>query len=126
MAYEFYWNDFNEAMYAECGRKSQIDYYADWCVGNIRVGEICFDLVFRSFDESKPLTLTYDAYVGGVDDGYGYSECGYPYTEADGGTLCDFYDYSYEVFKEMAEAELTEFIEARNLTEKASEELNLW
>ena len=126
MAYQFNWDGFSEAAWKDCDRQSRIDFFTDTWVGNVRVGDICFDLVFRCFDADMPLTLTYDAYVGGIDDGYGYGENGYPYTEADGGTLCDFYDWSYEVFKEMAETELAGFIEERHLEDKASQPLHIW
>lgn len=131
----FYWNDFTEQDFVNyCTKMENNMLYADDYIGAVRVGDLCFDLVLRSYDESKSLILTYDLYIGGVDNGYGYGKKdNYPYDYAEGS---DFEDtcisMTYKDFQKMAEASFAnyikhcEFYDSVNLIEKANEELHVW
>jgi hypothetical protein len=50
--------------------------------GQFKCGALCFDLVLREYDGK--LILDADAYELGVNNGYGYTNDGAPYTEAGG------------------------------------------
>ena len=128
MAYNFEWKNFGLDRFGQTLCKMSERRFADWCVGSVRVGDICFDLVLRDYGDDG-LTLTYDTYVGGIDDGYGYGIEHYPYTYADGGFLSLSADVAYKDFKEAAEEELTNFINADNyygMAEKAAMPLHIW
>lgn len=132
---KFDWSKFTQNDFADYCTKMKNDLlYADDYIGAVRVGDLCFDLVLRTYDEGKSLVLTYDLYVGGVDSGYGYSKIDdYPYDYAEGD---DFQDtcisMTYDDFKELAEASFIYYItnnkwySAVNLVEKANEELHVW
>lgn len=131
---KFNWNDFTENDFVNyCAKMENDMYFADDYVGAVRVGDLCFDLVLRLYDESEGLVLTYDLYVGGVDSGYGYGKNDYPYDYAEGDDFKDScISMTYDDFKEMAEESFTRYIEnckwyaAVNLVDKANEELNIW
>lgn len=132
--YKFVW-DFSEEIFEKCKVENEMDY-----VGNIRVGNICFDIIQI---EDEDGTLWIDCYVGGVDSGYGYSTKfdNYPYDY-----VCDvgmsinrdeYKNLSYEQFVNIIEKELTESINNKskyvadneievNLIDKAKEDLNIW
>lgn len=131
--YQFNWDWFNESDFKKAKAKSPDPLYADDYVGAVRVGDLCFDFVLREF--SGELTLTYDLYVGGVDEGYGTSRIkeSYPYTYADGGSFpTGWGGMQYDRFCEMAESVMSSYIEScgytdhYKLTEKASAPLNVW
>lgn len=129
--YQFNWDNFTENHFKTAVNWAFTDMY-DWYVGAARVGDLCFDFVLRALDgEDEPLRLNYDLYIGGIDDGYGRTKSGYPYTEGDGGAFdIKWYDMPYEEFKKHAEAEMTAYINENanlyNLVEKASEPLHIW
>lgn len=54
--------------------------------GQFKCGALCFDIVLRDPECSVDgkWHLDADAYLLGIDDGYGYTKDGTPYTEADG------------------------------------------
>lgn len=126
MAYKFDWKNFGLDRFGQTLRKMPERRFADWCVGSVRVGDICFDLVLRDYGDDG-LTLTYDTYVGGIDDGYGYGIAHYPYTFADGGSLSVL--PSYGDFKSSAEKVFTEYINDYgmfDLPAKADMPLHIW
>ena len=125
-------------------------------VGAARVGDVCFDLVVRDrrneeeFPEDagldhngrQPIYFDFDVYVGGIDDGYGYSDRNpetpkYPYTNgyfAGGDIGCESYleDYlglSLDELLEMAESSMTEFLsdpQNRAAYEAANRPFHFW
>ena len=131
--YKFDWSGFNEQAFNDY---CEVNVFgADDYIGCCRVGELCFDLVLRDLG-GEELALTYDLYVGGVDDGYGYSriEENYPYTEADGGFLhdADISEFAYEQFNDFAEGVFADYIEHSTYTDsmglaaKARAPLHVW
>lgn len=133
--FNFVWN-FSKEGFEECKTVENNDVQ-DY-VGNIRVGNLCFDIV-QLDDEDKPLWI--DCYVGGVDSGYGYGKDDYPYdyvSEVGASFDLDEYkNFTYEQFVEIVEKELTDSInntpqytadngEIVNLIDKANEELKNW
>ena len=134
---EFKFKGFDRQEYTEFQRKidsgekgSDIDF-----IGNIRVGELCFDLVARDYDDADGGdALDYDCYVGG-EEGYSETPHGYPYGWGGGGNLGAlniFPDMSYDEFMEKAEAELEKFISENpecckySLMEKANMPFHDW
>lgn len=102
-------------------RKNLYDEYIGCC----RVGDICFDLMIRGNDDIQ--WISYDCYIGGVDDGYGYGIDNYPYTYGDGGDWPDLLEgKTFAEFKEIAEKEFTSFIVNNHLEDKANQELHIW
>lgn len=110
----------------------------DDCIGQVRIGNLCFDIVTRQYDS---LALDFDLYVGGVDTGYGYSALSkmYPYDYADGNNLDsmeNIKNLSYEQFIKFAENIFTNFLQTEeegykkannvSLAEKAKEPLMIW
>ena len=100
-------------------------------VGCVRIGDLCFDLVLREYNNE--FVLDYDLYVGGIDDGYAYGKENYPYTEGGGGTFEDsLISMSYEDFVKQAEEAFTDYIyhsnysAEYNLVDKANEPLHTW
>ena len=97
------------------------EQYADDCIGLVRTGDLCFDLIVAE-DENETaegckatlLTLEYNLYTGGIDTGYAYSktETGeeYPYDYTEGGDFGNVFDMSFEEFKKLAEKEMQEYI----------------
>lgn len=115
--------------------------YADDCIGLVRCGDLCFDLIV-SEDENEKLYLEYNLYTGGIDTGYAYSktetEEEYPYDYTEGGTFVNAFDMSFEEFKTVAEKEMEDYIKENNhyydykeygyvlLLDKAKQPLNCW
>lgn len=101
-------------------------------MGNVRVGDLCFDLSVYGMDYGEDVpTLSFDLFVGGIDDGYGYADGGYPYTYYDGGSLGDmenFLGYNYKEFKVVVETMLSDYIKESgcNIIKKANENLHVW
>ena len=136
MSYKFDWRRFDLDRFEIALRKMSERRFSDWCVGCVRVGVLCFDLVLRDYG-ADALTLDYDLYVGGVDDGYGYADGHYPYTYAEGGSLMvpptaegrRALIYMYEDFKSSAEKVFTEYINdygMYDLPAKAAMPLRIW
>jgi hypothetical protein len=127
---KFYWGGFTENDFKQyCDNVDVLG--EDWFVGAVRIGDLCFDLVTRDFGDGG-ITLTYDLYIGGVNDGYGCKN-GHPYTYGDGGSFrgsCT--DMTYEEFTAYAEGVLSEFIagckptDDYNVQSKADEPLCIW
>ena len=126
--FKYVW-DFNEKDFEECKRKNDLDY-----VGNIRVGDLCFDIIQLEDEDS---TLWIDCYVGGIDSGYGYGKDNYPYDYVcEVGTSMvrnEYKNLSYKQFVDIIEKELTESINceskcngAINFVDKANEPLRIW
>lgn len=101
----------------------------DDCIGNCRVGDLCFDIVLRGAGRDGTW-LTYDCYVGGVDSGYGYTEDNYPYDYVDGGEFDDdCRRMTFDEFKRLAQREITLFINEDKyygLADKANKPLHIW
>lgn len=129
--FNFVWN-FNKEDFEKCKKQNAGDY-----VGNVRVGDICFDILQIEYDDS----LWIDPYVGGVDTGYGYGKDNYPYDYViEIGTSMERDEYenlTYEQFVEEIETHLTDNInrkikytaengEVVNLIDKANEPLGVW
>ena len=130
--YKFVW-DFSEDTFERCKTENAYDF-----VGNVRVGNICFDIMQLDDDAS----LWVDCYVGGVDSGYGYGEDMYPYDYVNSvGTVISralYENMSRDQFVEYVEKELTKEIndaktyecwetkETINLIDKANEPLRIW
>lgn len=131
------WTDYREMV-------SKDMIYGDTYLGSVRTGELCFDLMTRTYDEDIGPVLTFDLYVGGVCDGtdpnglpvpYAYSqiEPDYPYEYAEGDdfdSLCA--DLDFGAFKELAEDAFTRYIndgpytKRFNLPELARKPLHIW
>lgn len=116
-------------------------------IGQARTGDICFDLVLRAADDDSYF-LGLDLYVGGIDDGYGYSaedamlngdyiyehqvpnEELYPYTEHDGcgGPLANYAGLTFEELVEKLETEMTEYIDSTDdiVREAANRSFHYW
>lgn len=150
--YKFDWSNFTKENFVDyCAQMENGKLYADDYIGCVRVGELCFDLVLRLYEEDKNgnwndndnLTLTYDLYVGGVvgdwnpsGEPYAYSriEPGYPYDYAEGGDFDDScISMTYEDFVKLAEDSFAEYIETSRyynapnlLREKAEAPLHIW
>ena len=119
---QFDWTGFSEYDFKKYAKNP--DIFDDY-IGCVRTGELCFDIVIRPYDEGP--VLTYDLYVGGIDDNYGHGKDDYPYTYADGGGFDSSYkEMSYEEFQKMAEQKFVAFITERGWTEKANEPLHVW
>lgn len=131
--YDFKW-DFTEGTYERCKTENIGDY-----VGNVRTGNVCFDIIQIEDDGS----LWIDCYVGGVDTGYGYSMTSgnYPYDYASEVGMSIERDWiinhTYQEFKGMVEKELTNSINTKgsyradngevvNIIDKANEPLRVW
>lgn len=127
MSYNFNWKyftqeDYNNAIEAvKANPKEQTDEY----LGQIQVGELHFDTIFRDYsdhEDGSDMAISFDCYVANEDTGYGYTsdENGnddMPYDYADGTDLYEL-DLSYIEFIKRAEQMLTEFIE-RHITGKS-------
>ena len=97
-------------------------------LGCARVGELCFDLIAHTDEETRENEICYLVFMGGVDDGYGYSAADalktgkykdkkevpekemYPYTECGYGDLGVCAGMSFEMFKRKAEKEFDAFL----------------
>ena len=129
---KFNWNGFTEEDFVDyCAKMENGQVYVYDCVGCVTVGDLCFDLIVREYNDE--FILDYDLYVGGVDDGYGYGKDNYPYTEAGGRNFEDsMISMSYDDFVKQAEEAFTDYIynsnysTKYNLIEKANEPLHVW
>lgn len=153
---EFNWNKGNGLTAEKWNDVRNNPGYHDY-IGNVRVGDLCFDIRIEDTDNygvDEPI-IVYDLFVGGVDDGYGYSSLEatnsgeysnkndvpidklYPYTCGDGGAFGkteDLFRYDYDEFVRVAEKELTDFIMEngsfrygdKTMLEKAEEPLHVW
>lgn len=130
----FNWNDLTEDRYTN-DKKKLIDLVED-CIGFIRIGEICVDVLIRDYgetDEEHKLAYSYDFYIANEDTGYGYKEdLDIAYDYADGTDLFDL-SLSYDDFVKESERLIKEFIEANDkighsysLVEKANKPLLVW
>lgn len=131
--WNFNWDGFSEEIfnkYKKDTREGSI--IADDCLGLVRIGNLCFDIITRNYENEESVVLDADLYVGGVDSGYGYSSSGYPYDFAGGFTISDeIKTMSYLEFKAYLEIELKNFIyffkhSGADLIELAHKELNIW
>lgn len=125
------------------------EQYADDCIGLVRTGDLCFDLIVAEDENDTAegckatlLSLEYNLYTGGIDTGYAYSktETGedYPYDYTEGGAFENVFDMSFDEFKKLAESEMQEYITVNNhyydykeyghvlLLDKADQPLNCW
>lgn len=122
--FRFVWDADAEKMFNAWHDGNATDYL--FCV---RVGDLCFEV--KGMEEDDPdYPAEYDLYVGGVDDGYGYSRIkpGYPYTYYNGGVFREnAFVVGFDEFKGIAEKEFSEFINSDDeLVTKALEPLNIW
>lgn len=137
--YDFDWSKFTEQDFANyCAMVENEQLLADDYVGCVRVGDLCFDLVLRCYepvDDRAQLFLTYDLYVGGIDNGYGVSRLDheYPYDFAEGDDFNDTcISMTYEDFKTVAEKSFTKYLEncayteSHSLVSKAEQPLHIW
>ena len=129
---EFNWNELKIENYTN--NKKELLELVDDCIGFIRIGEICVDVVIRDYgEEGNKLAYSYDFYVANEDTGYGYKEdLNIPYDYADGTDLFNL-SLSYEDFVKESERIITEFINANDrkdhkysLIEKANKSLLMW
>lgn len=127
----FNWNNFKEENFDIVCEALKENGHNEDCFGAVRVGDLCFDIVTREYNDK--LYLDYDLYVGGVDTGYGYAD-DYPYDNAGGGSFNESCaEMTYDGFKEYAEKVMKNYIENEDsvykhtsLIEKANKELNVW
>ena len=117
-------------------------YAVDDVIGSFHIGELCFDICPPT--EVLP-KLSYVAYKGGEDTGYGYSAADalatgkyhskndvpadelYPYARLGDGTFCDSCIWmTYEDFKEYAEKEFSKAIKTASLEADASKPLHIF
>lgn len=134
MKFDFDWREFTEKDFVNyCAMVENDQILDNDYVGCVRVGELCFDFVYRYDGEQE--TLDYDMYLGGVDTGYGYSKIdGTPYTEGGGGIFEDglLIGLSYDEFKQTVEKTITNFIVSENndyrgiLVPLAKAPLHIW
>lgn len=134
MEIAFSWEGFNENEFSRIKEQIQTGRNdLDW-VGNVRAGELCFDLVARHYTvEEGKSSIEFDCYVGGEDK---YSETldGYPYDWAGGGCAATFEEIKsmdYESFQTQVEKRLLTFISdtetaGYSLAEKAVLPLHKW
>lgn len=102
------------------------DDLIDDCVGQVRAGVICIDLIIRT--DNEKMWLSYDVYVGYCDSGYGYKN-NIPYDYKDGGDFKNadvITNHEYADFKEMMKKEFTDFIMKNNLINEANQTLIKW
>lgn len=105
--------------------------WTDDCLGNVRVGETCFEFVEIEdiYDEYKRKYLTVNCYAYGIDDGYGETEDGTPYCLCDGGfdiflnTIKNYEDFVKEVNNEI----IRFFVYSqKEIVDKAMKPLLVW
>lgn len=129
---KFNWDGFTEEDFANyCAIIENEKMFDNDFVGCIRIGDLCFDLIIREYNDE--FVLDYDLYVGGIDDGYGYGKENYPYTEGGGGSFEDsLISMRYNDFVKQAEEAFTDYIynsnysAKYNLVDKANEPLHTW
>lgn len=128
---KFNWDGFKKESFDTTCDKLKNGNRDEVCVGQVRIGDLCFDVTTREYDNK--MYLDYDLYVGGVDSGYGYSN-DYPYDYYGGGSFDEssvgmnydeFVSYAEKTMKEFIESE-SEFYKNASLIEKANIELHVW
>lgn len=127
------WDEFKRKNYTN--DETKLAELVDVCIGFIRIGEICVDVVIRDYGnvDSPEYAYSYDFYVANEDTGYGYKTNmnNLPYDYADGTDLKDL-SLSYDKFIKKSEGLITKFIEENDkvntysLIEKANKPLLIW
>ena len=127
------WDDLKEKNYTN--DKTKLAEMVDDCIGFIRIGEICVDVLIRDYGDGDipKYAYSYDFYVANEDTGYGYKTDmnNLPYDYADGTDLKDL-SLSYDEFVKKSEELITKFIEENDkvngysLVEKANKPLLIW
>ena len=127
------WDDLKEKNYTN--DKTKLAEMVDDCIGFIRIGEICVDVLIRDHGDGDipKYAYSYDFYVANEDTGYGYKTDmnNLPYDYADGTDLKDL-SLSYDEFVKKSEELITKFIEENDkvngysLVEKANKPLLIW
>lgn len=127
------WDDLKEKNYTN--DKTKLAEMVDDCIGFIRIGEICVDVLIRDYGDGDipKYAYSYDFYVANEDTGYGYKTDmnNLPYDYADGTDLKDL-SLSYDEFVKKSEELITKFIEENDkvngysLIEKANKPLLIW
>lgn len=135
--YGWIWKDERVKEFLETIKKDRNDAPMDF-IGEVRTGNICFDMVEREAEGKYYLWA--DLYVGGIDSGYGYGLNNYPYD------FVDDTDYVWdseklqgldvETVKNLIEEKLDELISNSKLVhfkdiqysliDKANEQLKMW
>ncbi len=97
---------------------------ADDCLGNVRVGETCFDFV--QIDNEDFFTV--DCYVYGIDNGYATTEDGAPYDMYDGFCININEKESYEDFVKEVNNEIIHFFvyTQKEVVDHAQKPLLVW
>lgn len=136
--YRFYFDDkFQKSALHEMAKAAlDRDYIPEGglTIGCARVGDVCFDINLRDYrnetGDSDDIYLACDLYVGGIDDGYGYSaedalltgnyiykhqvpaEELYPYTYAEdctcGGHLAEYIGADFDELVDALENEMND------------------
>lgn len=124
------WDELKRENYIN--KEEDLSEMVDDCIGFIRIGEICVDVIIRCYgDTDNPeYVYSYDFYVANEDTGYAYKEemNNLPYDYADGVDLKAL-AFSYDEFVEKSENMITMFIERNDksngysLVEKANKPL---
>lgn len=127
------WDELKRENYIN--KEEDLSEMLDDCIGFIRIGEICVDVIIRCYgDTDNPeYVYSYDFYVANEDTGYAYKEemNNLPYDYADGVDLKAL-AFSYDEFVEKSENMITMFIERNDksngysLVEKANKPLLIW
>lgn len=127
------WDELKRENYIN--KEEDLSEMVDDCIGFIRIGEICVDVIIRCYgDTDDPeYVYSYDFYVANEDTGYAYKEemNNLPYDYADGVDLKAL-AFSYDEFVEKSENMITMFIERNDksngysLVEKANKPLLIW
>lgn len=127
------WDELKRENYIN--KEEDLSEMVDDCIGFIRIGEICVDVIIRCYgDTDNPeYVYSYDFYVANEDTGYAYKEemNDLPYDYADGVDLKAL-AFSYDEFVEKSENMITMFIERNDksngysLVEKANKPLLIW
>lgn len=127
------WDELKRENYIN--KEEDLSEMVDDCIGFIRIGEICVDVIIRCYgDTDNPeYVYSYDFYVANEDTGYAYKEemNNLPYDYADGVDLKAL-AFSYDEFVEKSESMITMFIERNDksngysLVEKANKPLLIW
>lgn len=127
------WDELKRENYIN--KEEDLSEMVDDCIGFIRIGEICVDVIIRCYgDTDNPeYVYSYDFYVANEDTGYAYKEemNNLPYDYADGVDLKAI-AFSYDEFVEKSENMITMFIERNDksngysLVEKANKPLLIW
>lgn len=127
------WDELKRENYIN--KEEDLSEMVDDCIGFIRIGEICVDVIIRcyGYTDNPEYVYSYDFYVANEDTGYAYKEemNNLPYDYADGVDLKAL-AFSYDEFVEKSENVITMFIERNDksngysLVEKANKPLLIW